>query len=305
MMEMAAALSLPISDIAIGERIGFFNEAHALRLGASFAEEGQRAPIQVKRNGNAAKQRWTLVAGLHRLRGAESIGWAEIGAIQVADAKTSADDLRRLELSENLTHRFRRPIERAIMMVEQARLEEALDHPGNVGETRQQRGARIRHSASVTITEADDWRTRTAKAFGCSLSLLEKHQRIYRAIVEPEQMKGLAQAINDHPLGESLSAMSKLAALKLDDDCDARLDVAKMLLSREDWKSMADVLVDAGIAKSNGTRVDPEKLGSVMIDAWSRMPPVARRAHVDWLAQKVTPGQAKSMYATFKKRGLL
>jgi ParB family chromosome partitioning protein len=302
-MDIAASMSLPIADIAIGDRIGFYNEAHALRLGVSFAEEGQRAPIQVKRNGNAAKQRWTLVAGLHRLRGAESIGWAQIGAIQVADAKTSANDLRRLELSENLTHRYRRPIERAIMMVEQARLEEALDHPGHVGETRQQRGARIKNSASVTITEADDWRTRTAKAFGCSLSLLEKHQRIYRAIYEA--MPELAQALNDHPLGESLSAMSKLAALPLDEISAARLTAAKMLLSRDDWKSMADVLVAAGLAQSNGNRVDPEKLGSVMMDAWMKMPPLGRRAHIDWLAEKVTPGQAKSMVATFNKRGLL
>lgn len=303
MMEMAAALSLPISDIAIGDRIGFFNEAHALRLGASFAQEGQRAPIQVKRNGNAAKQRWTLVAGLHRLRGAESIGWAEIGAIQVADAKTSADDLRRLELSENLTHRFRRPIERAIMMVEQARLEEALDHPGNVGEASIKRALRVRQGTSVIVTGVDDWRTRTAKAFGCSLSLLEKHQRIHRAIYEA--MPELAQALNDHPLGESLSAMSKLAALPLDEISGSRLIAAKMLLSRDDWKSMADVLVAAGLAQSNGNRVDPEKLGSVMMDAWMKMPPLGRRAHIDWLAEKVTPGQAKSMVATFKKRGLL
>ncbi len=113
-------MQLPIVAIAVGERIGFFSATHAARLGESMAADGQHAPIQVRRNGNAAKLPWTLVAGLHRLRGAELQGWAEIAAIQVADKSATPADLRRLELAENLNHMARRPIERAIMMAEDA-----------------------------------------------------------------------------------------------------------------------------------------------------------------------------------------
>ena len=136
-------LRLPTSAIAVPEkRIGFFDTGHAANLGALIAANGQHDPIHVKRNGNAAKLPWTLIAGLHRLRGAEKAGLSEIDAIQVADASASADELRQLELSENLDHRQRRPIERAIFMVERARLEEAIDHPNGGEETPQERAAR-------------------------------------------------------------------------------------------------------------------------------------------------------------------
>lgn len=110
-------LSLPILGIAVGPRIGLFDAVRAERLGVSMAAEGQHNPIQVQRNGNAGKRRWTLVAGLHRLRGAEAIKWTEIDAIKVAGPGASDDELRRLELSENLDHGQRRPIERAMFMV--------------------------------------------------------------------------------------------------------------------------------------------------------------------------------------------
>lgn len=134
-MTERAILSLPIAEIEVGERIGFFNIDHTARLSISMAAEGQHSPIHVKRNGNAAKRKWKLVAGLHRLRGAEAIPWTRIDAVQVADASASASELRRLELSENVDHRHRRPIERAILMVAHGRLEEEIDHPGHVGET--------------------------------------------------------------------------------------------------------------------------------------------------------------------------
>lgn len=145
-MSDACILTLPVTEIAIGDRIGFYDAAHAAQIGASIAAEGQHDPIHVRRNGNAAKQRWTLVAGLHRLRGTMLTGGEHVAAIQVADASAGADELRWLELSENLDHRQRRPIERAIMIAERARLEEARDHPGHVGEGRVAESVAERHA---------------------------------------------------------------------------------------------------------------------------------------------------------------
>ena len=303
MTDALEILSLPVDCIAIGERIGFFSASHAERIGESMLAHGQQSPIHVRRNGNRANAPWMLVAGLHRLRAAKAIGLHEIKAIQVADDKTNADDLRRLELAENLSHKHRRPIERAIMMTEYGRLEEAIDHPGHVGETSQARALRVRQTTSVTVTDVCDWRQRTADAFNVSLSTFERHQRIYREIVEA--MPDLAEALNDHPLGESLRAMGTLAGLPLDKADKSRRIAAETLLTRDDWKSISEVLVAAKVRRSTGFRVDSEKLGAVMMDTWSKMPPIGRKAHVDWLALKVTPGQAKSMVATFKKRGLL
>jgi len=309
-------LTLPIAEIAIGERIGFFHADHAARIGASMEAEGQHAPVQVRRNGNAAKQQWTLIAGLHRLRGAEGIGWSEIAAIQVAGDGTSGADLRRMELAENLGQKHRRPIERAIMMVEHALLEEAIDHPDSVGEASQVRAAKKRWNsaqsdagtrvalaspnASATVADAcevEGWRERSASAFGCSLRSFERHQRLVRAIVEA--LPDLAEALNNHPLGESLTAMGRLAKIKR---VEARRAAAEMLLSRLDWKSMEEVLVAAELKASTGYRV-PER--SLLMDAWNKWSLQERQAYSEWIAEKVTPGMAIEMVARFKKRGLL
>ena len=357
----ASRLRISIAEIAIGERIGFYNADHAAQLGASMAAEGQRAPIQVKRNGPAAKLRWTLVAGLHRIRGAELADWSEIDAIQVADKSASPTDLRRLELAENLSHRFRRPIERAIMMAAQARLEEEIDHPGMVGESSQARGARITNSAAVTmkvarasvamteardahdtmsqaskieqprdtsgqavrpyapdslsgasiratscrtynaeehapakIAEAYDWRERTAKAFGCSLSSFERHRRLHRAIVEA--MPDLAQSINDHPLGESFSAMMTLSQIL---QPDARRQAAELLLSSKDWENMTAVLVKANLQGKNSNRATPE---AKLKEIWSGLSPLQKRSHFVTMAWDIPPSLVRETIDELSKR---
>lgn len=273
--------SIPIASIAIGERIGFFNEPHAVRLGKSIRDEGQRAPIQVKRNGNAASLPWTLVAGLHRLRGAQMVGINRLDAIEVAQPGSSNDDLIRLELAENITHRFRRPIERAIMMVAYARLEEAIDHPDHVGETPQNRALRVRHSTSVTVTDIVGWRERTAAAFDCRLSTFEKHQRIHRTIVE--ELPDLAQALNEHPLGESLRNMLDIAAIR---DPGDRRKAADLLLSRLDWKNMSAVLVAAGVQLDTGKKA--KKPDAIFRRAWVMMKPQERRDILIHIAEEIS-----------------
>lgn len=328
-MTERAMLSLPIAEIEVGERIGFFNMDHAARLGISMAAEGQHSPIHVKRNGNAAKRKWKLVAGLHRLRGAEAIRWTHIDALQVADASASASELRRLELSENVDHRHRRPIERAILMVAHGRLEEEIDHPGMVGESQQKRGARVRHSAAAiiaaaeirssdhayatmaqgpedaatdtcaTIAHVSDWRERTAAAFGISLRSLELHQRLYRNIVEPAELTDLAQAVNDHPLGERLSSMTTLASIRRP---EARRKAAETILSSSDWKSMDQVMVAAGLERSTGFRVAKD---AELIRHWMVADDAKRKAHLEWLAEKITPSQALLIVERLDKRGVL
>ncbi|WP_010545596.1 ParB/RepB/Spo0J family partition protein [Sphingomonas elodea] len=299
MTDRRAIMGLPIASIAVGPRIGFYNPEHAARLGASIAAEGQHDPIHVKRNGNAAKLPWTLVAGLHRMRGAALAGLTTIDAIQVAEAGATELTLRKLELSENLDHSERRPIERAILMIERARLEEANDHPGHVGEPSQVRAARARWDASITMMDASGWRDRAAAAMGCSVPTLERYTRVYRHIVEG--LPDLAEALNFHPLGESLSAMMRLASLNE----TARRTAAETILSRPDWGSMDQVLAAAGLAESKGSRIDADKLGNVMVNTWAKMPISARQAHVEWLVDNITPSMANDMVVGFKKRGLL
>lgn len=298
MSDTRAVQSLPIAGIAIGPRIGFYSADHAQHLSRSMAAEGQHDPIHVKRNGNAAKFPWTLVAGLHRLRGAEAIGWTEIDAIEVARSGASEAELRRLELSENLDHRQRRPIERAIFIAARAALEEAIDHPDHVGERSQDRAVRARRATPVIVTDVADWRQRTADAMGCSISTLERLQRIYRAIVQ--SLPDLAEELNFHPLGESQSAMLRVATFKYE---DTRRKAAEAILARPECQSIDEVLSKAGLASSTGSRV--RDLGAKVMSAWSEMTLHQRQAHVDWLAEKMTEGMAEGLVRRLREIGRL
>lgn len=222
-------LSLLIADIAVGERIGFLNPAHVKTLAEDIKAHGQHDPVHVQQLGHAGNPHWKLLAGLHRLRAATYAGLSAVNAIEVAGPDASQAELRRLELSENLDHQHRRPIERAMLVTARARLEEEADHPGRVGERAQVRAGRTRQSASVRITDAG-WRKRTADAMGCSLSTLEKLQRIHRDVVGA--LPDLAERLNFHPLGESLSGMTELAQVPEVDRRKGALAIIPAMIGR-------------------------------------------------------------------------
>lgn len=306
--------ALSIAQIAIpADRIGFFNEPHATQLGESIRAIGQHDPIHVQRRGNAAKLPWMLVAGLHRLRGAELAGLATVNAVQIADASATADDLRRLELSENLDHRQRRPIERALFIAERARLEEAVDYPGHVGERQHERGARQRHSAAATMAAAD-YRDRTAEACGISLRTLERYQRLHREISEALNDRALVQRLNDHPLGESMTAMLRIGQLTKADAVAARIGIDPYAARR----ALVQVIVDhPGIASVDeafavwtdgarkGARSPAADPSARVARHWERMPLPDQRAFAVQLADSVSDQIAADMIASFKKRGLI
>jgi ParB family chromosome partitioning protein len=279
----ASALSVPIAEIGELEPdqyVGLIDVSAVACLTVRLAAEGLHTPIWLRRNGNAAKTRWTVIAGRHRLRAARQLGWAAIHAEQRADASSGPDELRRLQLAENLDRRVLRPIERALHIMARWR--------GEVEE----RGWDI-------VSHARDADAATAVACGVDERTIRRYRRIHDEIIS--RLPDLFAALNAHPLGESLSAMTQLARLN-DVAC---LKAATLLLSRPDWKSMDEVLSAAGIKISTGNRVDAERSDAVLLDAWSKAGTVVRRAHVEWLAAKLTPGLAQCMIAGLKARGLL
>jgi ParB family chromosome partitioning protein len=258
-------LSVPIAEIAIGERIGFFHPDHAAGLGASMAKNGQHVPVQLRRNGNRGAKPWSLVAGLHRIRGAELISWTRIDAIQVADASSDEATLLRLELSENLDHRAPLPIERAIFIATRARIEEAAEHGDFAGEAPHLRAAKARwarekpdreaaelseENASATVGGRIGWRERTAAAFGCSLRTFERHLALYRAVVEPHPRE-LIEQLNRHPLADSFANLFRIVQRQ---SPPARLRAIEVMLERPDLTTIDAVFVAAGFASSKGNR---------------------------------------------------
>lgn len=319
MSEVRAVMLLPIAEIAVGDRVGFFHPNHAARLGENMATDRQHDPIHVRRNGNRAAQDWTLVAGLHRLRGMEAAGRADIEAIQVADATSSAAELLRLELSENLDHRSPRPIERAIFIAARARMEEALDYPNSVGEPRADRAARARWDASITMIQASEprgaeasdldgharwnaaavtaaasnWQARAAAALGCSVPSLKRYLALQRALVEP--LPELAQALNAHPLAENLTGLLRIASLK---NVEARRRAIDVMIADPDIPNFDAVLVRAELHGSKGNRFEAVEENRFERGFWSNLERLnlsQLRGVISTLPERLTPGIRKTL----------
>lgn len=301
-MTSGGAFSLPIAEVGELDAalyVGLIDEAAIACLSVRLATEGLLTPIWVRRNGNAAETRWSVIAGRHRLRAAQRLGWTEIAAVQHADASSGPDELRALQVAENLDRRVLRPIERACNIMERWRAA-AKEMLPSEAHNQQSRASRARWHAVATVANADAADEATASACGLSVRSVQRYRQLHEALVVP--FPDLFAPLNAHPLGESLAAMTRIAQLK---QPEARQKAIETILSRPDWQSMDEVMVAAGLAMSTGNRVNPEKLGAVMMDAWAKLPPLGRKAHVEWLAEKVTPGQALNMVARFKERGLL
>ena len=105
-------MELEIADVRVGNRKRKLNESKVQSLAESFGSIGQLQPITVARKNGSYK----LIAGLHRLEAAKSIGWRSIQAtefegdevaVELAeiDENLMRNDLTVLERGEHLARR--------------------------------------------------------------------------------------------------------------------------------------------------------------------------------------------------------
>lgn len=105
-------MELEIADVQVGNRKRKLNESKIQSLAESFSSIGQLQPITVVRKNGSYK----LIAGLHRLEAAKSIGWQSIQAtefegdevaVELAeiDENLMRNDLTVLEQGEHLARR--------------------------------------------------------------------------------------------------------------------------------------------------------------------------------------------------------
>lgn len=275
-------------------------EALIVRLRA----EGLLTPIWVRNNGNAAKYRYSVIAGRHRLRAAIALGWTEIEAIAKGGSNSDVAELRRLQIVENLDRRDLRPIERSRFVMDRWR--EAAERIAPDAPTSQQRAAiRARWSVWAAIAHTPVGVRRevdlaTAKECGRSN---DRWVRTYRGIYEGivVGLPQFAAVLNAHPLGASQSAMSKLAGLP-----DAsRVNAAAMILSRDDWPNIQAVLVAAGIDTSTGSRTDPHQPDVNFLQALGKLKGPRRQSTLRAVASELTAQEVLDMIEVFKARRII
>ena len=225
-------LALSPHDILIGERLGAFWPDKAAALGRLIAEDGQNEPIKVRKNGPRAAKPWSLVAGHHRLIGAQMEHLAFIEAIEVVGDETT---LRRIEASENVERGSRSPIERACFVRAIADAAEKRLAGQHEGLSQQQIAIRARWDAlkvkapgvvrddDLADAEADytadilsgvyGWEESVADALGMSSRSVRRDLALHRAIVAP--FPHLYRDLATHPVvGENAYALREIAAVK-------------------------------------------------------------------------------------------
>lgn len=307
MIVPAQAMSLPIE--AIGELdpeayVGVIVEDDVATLEARLAIDGLLTPIWVRRNGNAAGKRWSVIAGRHRLRAAIALKWTEIAAVEMADSTSTTADLRRLQIAENLDRRDLRPIECARFVMN--RWCEAAREIAPAATTNQQ-GEAIRARWSVLAPNANTPEgsrgavdQATAKACGKKERWVRTYRHIYERIVV--DLAQLHEQLNAHQLGASLDEMKVLARVPTQ---SAREVAAQLLIDDPACESVKALLIAAGLYDSNGKKFDPRQPDATFMTAFGRMKGVRRRVALVSIATELTPSEVLDMVEIFKKRRII
>lgn len=104
---------LSVTDIDAGDRLRPVDEDYAAMIGASMAQIGQRAPIEVLPQRPDGK--YPLIAGAHRVHGAILAGLTTISAV-VRDVDPDTASL--IEIDENLMRHDLNPLDRAMFLAQ-------------------------------------------------------------------------------------------------------------------------------------------------------------------------------------------
>lgn len=110
-----------VEKVIVRDRLRAVDPDHVSWIAGSMADIGQQQPIVVAERSYGFR----LVAGLHRLAAARLLGWTTISA---ALAVGTDEELRIVEIDENLARRNLSALDRAIALEERKRIYEAL-HP--------------------------------------------------------------------------------------------------------------------------------------------------------------------------------
>lgn len=148
--EMSLALKvveIPLAEIVVGPRMRPVNERAVQALAPSVSRYGVRQPIEVAKAGKG----WRLVSGLHRLEASRRAGYETIPAVVV---RGTVPELRKMEISENLTRNDLSALERCQFTAELKRMFLAENpEAGHGGDRQNQTGESKRASLRTWYQE--------------------------------------------------------------------------------------------------------------------------------------------------------
>jgi ParB family chromosome partitioning protein len=218
---------VPIASISVGRRLRVLQPSAVEALAESLRALGLIQPITVvanptpvrvarpRRHTTPAVDRpattYRLVAGLHRLRAAESLGWTQIACVVVGLTEAQAE---LVEVDENLHRANLSVLERGEHLVHRFELLEALG-------LRQHRGRPSREALERGV-----WTTqRVADQFGISTRVVEYSMQI--ALALPLEVRDL---VRESALANSVESLRALA-----DAGEDQAEIAALMLQGQEF----------------------------------------------------------------------
>lgn len=277
-------------EVDEGDRLRPVDPVWAKALGQMMARDGQDTPIQVCRL--PGRNRWTLVAGAHRLAGAVS---ANIEHLR-AEVVTAERDARRLrEVRENLWRSDLTPIDRAAFIAEavaiykrRAGIDPARD--GRVASVQARWQKQVADEASDTndtMSFVYGWSSSVADQIGLAKRTIERDLLLYRRL-PASAVATLRQA--RHPILSNASQLRTLA--KLDQVTQARV-VQTLIGVAGNGRTITSVAQALAIGGGGKPAPDPEaKRLSAFIATFARMSLAERKGALAQLAGMLPAGFA-------------
>ncbi|MEO0034383.1 MAG: hypothetical protein RLZZ501_406 [Pseudomonadota bacterium] len=259
--------TIAVAAIDYGDRLRAISEDHARMLATNIAEVGRlRSPIEVRALKGKKDRSYTLIAGGHRLRAAQILGWSEIPAFVI---ESSDDEARLAEIDENLVRHELNPLDRAVFLAERKTIYERLFPETKAGVA----GAEAKHGRATDIMS---FAADTAERCG----LTERSIRRAVAIAS-----GLQLDVRARITGTGLAhKQSELLAL--------------IKLSRSEQHAVLDLLLAEGtevrtvdaarriVRDEHSPDITPTEAGfQKLLATWSRADKAARRQFVRHLRE--------------------
>lgn len=294
-----AVLRIAPNQIFIPKRLGLYFPDKAAALGELMAVHGQRTPGTVRKpltkEEKASGLPWVLIAGRHRLGGAEI---KELDFVAIERVGVSLAEAFDEEASENLDRREQPPLERAIFIhatceAAKARLGGEAGLSGTRALAAKARWDKVKsgdiradqalqgevEDAWDTMSVAYGWQESVAEAFGRDVRSIRRALTLYRLVIEP--FPELTQALSDHPVvGNNASQLKAIADIR---DEGQRRQVIEQLLGNPEL-SADEARVVAGIDRAGGPEATPlvhQKYFNQIEGAWGRLGVTQRRDFID------------------------
>lgn len=217
-----------IDGVIVGSRMRAVDAAKVDSLAASMAAIGLRQPVSVWEDD---EKNVHLVAGLHRLRAAEKLGWETIDAIVV---DLSDIDRRRWEIAENLHRAELTALERDQHVAEWIRLTEEAAQ-------RQEESGKPKPGQNVQVSKGGRGNKSGISQAARELNIPGK--------TEDAKRKNAERAVKVSSLTEEAKETAR--EVGLDDNRSALLKAAK---AQEEGKDASEVLRQIAERKSEARR---------------------------------------------------